>query len=212
MVAADIGRGYRSQLRLDDLPDFLLERHARHEVGDEGFDGRVESGRYRARPARRIAVAARHRRCRHEDRKRDDHGDRQHTGEPGLRDSALEVLQRRRQARFGLVHARIPCWSAAQTRCDQTLMVPLSDGAVTVRNTRTLNDRDSGRMTALVRWRPVRGRSISPVRANRIARRSRRSPRGGASDPASQRSADETLLNCCADASAAGLLRTDTHR
>ena len=119
MVAADIGRGYGSQLRLDDLADLLFERHARHEVGDEGFDGRVERGRCRARPARRIAVAARESRHRHDGRKRGGHGDRQ--------GSAFH-LQRRRQESLSGVHSSNSCWSAAQTRCDEMLMVPLSVG------------------------------------------------------------------------------------
>jgi hypothetical protein len=61
-----------------------------------------------------------------------------------------------------------------------------SVAAQQVRNTGTLNDRDSGRC-ALVRWRPVRG-GPSPQSPER---------RRG-------------LLNCCADVGA-GQLRTDTH-
>ena len=77
----------------------------------------------------------------------------------------------------------------AQQFRDEILPMHASVAAQRVRNTGTLNDRDSGRMTALVRWRPVRGRSISPQSPER---------RRG-------------LLSCCADASVAGAVGDHRH-
>ena len=96
MVAADIGRGYRSQLRLDDLADLLFERHARHEVGDEGFDGRVESGRYRSRPTHGITVATRDAWCCQDAAKCRDQAARQKSGVPTKRCNVLQFEFRHR--------------------------------------------------------------------------------------------------------------------
>ena len=108
MVTADIVRRHLLQLALDDLPDFLLERHARHEVGDEGFDGRVERGRYRARPARRIAVAARHSSLSArgpQARRPRRSAVHRRTGAAGR---ARQILQRRRKASYQPCSCAIP--------------------------------------------------------------------------------------------------------